>query len=226
MVRCIIGVLAAMGWTALLPPLAPAQGVFFPPLAAPYRSATLSPGLFLVPSALPFVASGVPYAPIYYPSAYQQMPGNYGYNPPTQVIFNMPQTVVQPPPGPTPPTAPADRVDQPATPGPRIDEIKPSGKPGSAELPGRSTGRAHLDVTLPAGAELWFDGKKINLTGTHRSFEVDLQKGLKFSCELRAVWQEQGRSIQQKRLLTLQAGETVQVEFKPMLPAQGTAAQR
>src|SRR5579884_166675 len=57
-----------------------------------------------------------------------------------------------------------------------------------------------LNVTVPAGAELWVDGHKTSQTGAVRQFtSPPLAAGKDYTYELRAKWKDGGRTVEQSR---------------------------
>jgi uncharacterized protein (TIGR03000 family) len=73
---------------------------------------------------------------------------------------------------------------------------------------------ATVIVTLPANAQLYFDGDLTSKTGTERTFvSPDLQPGKKFHYNLVARWKENGKSVERERRVEVKAGATVRVSF-------------
>jgi len=76
--------------------------------------------------------------------------------------------------------------------------------------------RAKIRVTVPAGAELAFDGYKTGQTGEVRFFESPpLPLGQKFKYTVKASWKAQGKSVVQERELLVRAGEETSVDLRP-----------
>jgi uncharacterized protein (TIGR03000 family) len=93
--------------------------------------------------------------------------------------------------------------------------------PENTSAKSSNTGPAHLDVRVPADAELWVDGKKTTQTGTARTFSTpDLKPGQDYAYEMRADWQDRDRKITQTRRVTFHAGENVKVDFTKPPPAE------
>ncbi len=66
---------------------------------------------------------------------------------------------------------------------------------------------ATVEVTLPAGAELWFDGQRTVQTGTVRSFTTPvLEKGNSYHYEVKASWIKNGQRIEETRSVPVSAG--------------------
>jgi uncharacterized protein (TIGR03000 family) len=73
---------------------------------------------------------------------------------------------------------------------------------------------AHLSVTVPSSAEIWFDGAATTSAGTVRDFTTPpLQPGQQYSYEVRARWQENGHDVTQSKKVTVSAGAYVQIAF-------------
>jgi uncharacterized protein (TIGR03000 family) len=73
---------------------------------------------------------------------------------------------------------------------------------------------AIMDVRVPAGAEIWFEGAKTGQSGSTRTFvSPPLEKGQTFTYEIRARWTQDGKPVEQTRHVNVRAGENVQVDF-------------
>jgi uncharacterized protein (TIGR03000 family) len=73
---------------------------------------------------------------------------------------------------------------------------------------------ATVEVSVPAGAELWFDGQKTVQTGTQRSFTTPvLETGNSYHYEVRARWMKDGRQVEETRSVPVFAGARVSVVF-------------
>jgi uncharacterized protein (TIGR03000 family) len=69
-------------------------------------------------------------------------------------------------------------------------------------------------VNVPANAEVWFDGKKTDQSGSDRLFRSPpLRPGIGYLYLVRAKWNEGGRETEQVQTITVRAGERVQVAF-------------
>jgi uncharacterized protein (TIGR03000 family) len=80
--------------------------------------------------------------------------------------------------------------------------------PSSNELP------AWVEVTVPAGAELWFDGQRTTKTGERRVFRTPpLEKGHNYYYDVKARWTEGGKPVEKTRQVAVHAGERVAVDF-------------
>jgi uncharacterized protein (TIGR03000 family) len=75
---------------------------------------------------------------------------------------------------------------------------------------------ATMNVKVPAGAEIWFEGSKTGQTGTTRTFvSPPLEPGRGFTYDVRARWTENGKEVDQTRQVHVRAGEKVDVDFGP-----------
>jgi uncharacterized protein (TIGR03000 family) len=86
----------------------------------------------------------------------------------------------------------------------------------SAETgPAPKSSTATVRIKLPAAsAELWFNGTKTQTSGVNREFVTpELEPGQSYSYEVRARWTANGRTMDQSRKLTVQAGGQVQLNF-------------
>jgi uncharacterized protein (TIGR03000 family) len=77
-----------------------------------------------------------------------------------------------------------------------------------------ASGPAHLDVRLPAEAELWVDGKKTSQSGETRKFTTpDLKPGQEYAYEMRAHWNGKDGKKEETRRVAFRAGQQVKVDF-------------
>jgi uncharacterized protein (TIGR03000 family) len=73
---------------------------------------------------------------------------------------------------------------------------------------------AHVEVQVPANAEIWFEGQKTNQTGTVRHFtSPPLEPGQQYTYEIRAKWMENGQEVNRTKRQSVQAGSNVSVNF-------------
>ncbi len=80
---------------------------------------------------------------------------------------------------------------------------------------------ASLRVTVPAGAELWFDGTKTKQVGAVRDFQTPLlPTNRNFTYQLRIRWQEDGQMREQKRTVHVEGGQHVAVDFTSAAAAE------
>lgn len=88
----------------------------------------------------------------------------------------------------------------------------------SADDPAK-TGRATLDVRVPADAEVWFNGYRTSLQGTTRGFTTPaLEPGKTYAYQVRARWTENGMPVEQTRQVQVRAGERTTVAFPGEAP--------
>jgi uncharacterized protein (TIGR03000 family) len=72
----------------------------------------------------------------------------------------------------------------------------------------------HVVVKLPADAELWFNGTRMNATGPARSFQTPvLAPDARVTYEARARWLEDGRALIQTQRFSVGTGDHVTVSF-------------
>jgi uncharacterized protein (TIGR03000 family) len=80
---------------------------------------------------------------------------------------------------------------------------------------------ANLKVTLPADATLEVDGIKTKQTGAVRLFvSPDLEKGRKFSYQLKAIYTHNGKQVVVERTVNVEAGIETVVDLGPAEPAK------
>jgi uncharacterized protein (TIGR03000 family) len=105
----------------------------------------------------------------------------------------------------------------------RINEsdARPPDAPLVEATPVQASGddTATITVTVPADAEVYFDGVETTETGPERQFVTPpLAKGTKYSYSIRAVWTEDGRPVEKTRKVSFQAGSQVRVDLTSPLP--------
>lgn len=88
---------------------------------------------------------------------------------------------------------------------------------------------AHLEVRVPADAEVWLEGMKTHQTGALRLFaSPPLVTDQDYVYEIKAKWSEDARPIEQSRSVTVRAGQRLRVDFLSsegdMLPAPKAVA--
>jgi uncharacterized protein (TIGR03000 family) len=77
-----------------------------------------------------------------------------------------------------------------------------------------STTKARLILNVPENAEVSINGEKANLTGTRRVFESpDLTPGQQQNYDIRVVWKENGKTVDESRTLSLSAGESKSLTY-------------
>jgi uncharacterized protein (TIGR03000 family) len=73
---------------------------------------------------------------------------------------------------------------------------------------------AHLTVSVPAGAQLWFEGVPTSRTGPVRQFDSPpLRPGGRYSYQVRASWGENGHEVTQTQQVDVTAGAHLTVKF-------------
>jgi uncharacterized protein (TIGR03000 family) len=84
---------------------------------------------------------------------------------------------------------------------------------------------AYIAMRVPANAEVWFDGEKSASTGEFRTFRTPaLAPGRRYTYEVRARWDENGREITQTQKVPVTAGADVTIDFPAPDSAGGRAA--
>jgi uncharacterized protein (TIGR03000 family) len=79
---------------------------------------------------------------------------------------------------------------------------------------------AHITVTVPQDAEVWFEGSPTSATGTVREYQSPpLAPGNRYAYEVRARWNKNGREVTQTQRVEATAGSRVGVNFPA--PAKG-----
>jgi len=82
--------------------------------------------------------------------------------------------------------------------------------------PATRNGVAQIEVSLPADADLFFQGVKMKKTGARRSFVTPpLEAGESYTYQVRAVWKENGREVTQSRGLSVHAGDRQSIVLGP-----------
>jgi uncharacterized protein (TIGR03000 family) len=87
---------------------------------------------------------------------------------------------------------------------------------GSRERPAHAQqdGTASLTIVVPAGAQLFVDGKRMTQTGKERRFtSPELPQGKEYHYNLLARWQENGSVVERTRTVTISAGARLRVSF-------------
>jgi uncharacterized protein (TIGR03000 family) len=84
--------------------------------------------------------------------------------------------------------------------------------------------RAQITVSLPADAEIWFEGTKMTSTGSVREYQSPpLKPGNRYTYEVRARWNENGKELTQTQEVKVAAGANVAVNF-PVQPTKAATA--
>jgi uncharacterized protein (TIGR03000 family) len=68
-------------------------------------------------------------------------------------------------------------------------------------------------VKVPAGAELWFNGWKTSSTGPVREFQSPSLAPGRYSYDIRARWQENGKEVTQSQRIAVSPGTNTEVNF-------------
>jgi uncharacterized protein (TIGR03000 family) len=72
----------------------------------------------------------------------------------------------------------------------------------------------HVTVTVPADAEVWFNGTKMAQTGAVRGYETPpLATGTWYFYEVQAQWKENGKEVKQTQDVRVWPGAEVKVDF-------------
>jgi uncharacterized protein (TIGR03000 family) len=101
----------------------------------------------------------------------------------------------------------------------------PEGKPSTGGRRQPLDFKAHIQVKVPADAEVWFNGQKTTAKGPVREFRSpELDAGYEYSYEVRARWQEGGKERERTRKVSIYPGAHLTVEF-PDKPAAGGQAE-
>jgi len=83
-----------------------------------------------------------------------------------------------------------------------------------ANAPDQSSRAVTMSIRVPTDAEVWFGDVKTNLTGTERVFvSPALEPGNDYTYDIRARWNENGRSVERTRTLRVHAGDRLSINF-------------
>jgi uncharacterized protein (TIGR03000 family) len=95
----------------------------------------------------------------------------------------------------------------------RYQPVYPSTDAPEAPAP-PPTGEARLDVRVPAGAELWVEGKRMSQTGEYRQFvSPPLEPGKDYAYRMRVRWIENGREVERTRDVVVRPGDQLDVDL-------------
>jgi uncharacterized protein (TIGR03000 family) len=73
---------------------------------------------------------------------------------------------------------------------------------------------AHVSVSVPPDAEIWFNGTKTTVTGAVREYQSpSLTPGHRYTYDVRARWNENGHEVTQAQQVEVTAGAHVDVKF-------------
>ena len=81
---------------------------------------------------------------------------------------------------------------------------------------------AHIAVSVPADAQIWFDDTATTSTGTLRQFNSPALTSGNFSYEIKARWSENGNAVTQTQKVEVTPGAHASVSF-PIPPRKSTA---
>jgi uncharacterized protein (TIGR03000 family) len=71
-----------------------------------------------------------------------------------------------------------------------------------------------VQVTVPADAQIWFDGTQTKQTGTLRHFvSPPVAPGRDYAYEVQVKWMKDGKEVSQKRRVTVHAGDSIDLAF-------------
>lgn len=75
--------------------------------------------------------------------------------------------------------------------------------------------RIHFDVTVPANADIWFEGEKTQQRGEVRHFvSPPLETSRPFTYNIRARWTDNGQQVERNRKVEARAGERVSLDLR------------
>src|SRR5262249_55373084 len=130
---------------------------------------------------------------------------NY-YNPPPAYSQLDATTPAQPAPSGPQPSIQEFRNGKAVTPAPAAPTQEKTASP--TDKPAR------IEISLPADADLWFDGTKTRQTGSARQFVTPpLAAGQEYSYEVMATWKDKGQAVTETRRVTVRAGDRTTVSF-------------
>jgi len=181
--------------------------------AAPAQSAGFRGGLMGFPSVVFAPPYGLPVSSPYYPYVPGLSP--YGMNPviPGQPRLDSLQMLLQDYRRTTRPS--------PGRPQQKIEEFDPPAKNlrPAADAPTKAT-PGKVEVKVPDGAEVWFDGVKSSETGSVRQFESPpIEPGETRACKVRARWKGAAQDTDEIRHVTLRPGQRLTVDLMPRVGA-------
>ena len=81
-------------------------------------------------------------------------------------------------------------------------------------LPAPTSAPAHINVSVPADAQIWVNGQKVDSTGTTRSLTTPaLSPGNQYTYDVKATWNDNGKPMTQTRQVIVTAGSDANVSF-------------
>jgi uncharacterized protein (TIGR03000 family) len=77
-------------------------------------------------------------------------------------------------------------------------------------------GKARLTLWVPADAEVWIQGQKMDVSGSERHFTSPvLGQGQGYTYEIRTAWTENGKPVEFTRKVAVKSGDEKSVAFNP-----------
>jgi uncharacterized protein (TIGR03000 family) len=98
---------------------------------------------------------------------------------------------------------------------PPSTSLKPVATPLLQPVPAEAAGRpAMVRIAVPADAEVWVEKEKMDQTGPDRAFQTPpLPAGKMQIYTVRARWTQEGKEVEQFRVVGVKAGETARLKF-------------
>lgn len=90
---------------------------------------------------------------------------------------------------------------------------------------------ARITVITPKGADVWFQGMQVPMSGTVKKFSSpELNPALTYTYDVRAMWRENGQWVNQTQRVLVRAGDDLTLTFAPTpaseLPRPSSAPHR
>jgi uncharacterized protein (TIGR03000 family) len=97
---------------------------------------------------------------------------------------------------------------------PSFPRSSPAAPATPAGYGGGADNRATVQVEVPAGATLWFDGVQTKQTGAMRTFTTPaLESGRSYHYDVKARWEQDGKPVERTRRVDVYPGARVTVDF-------------
>jgi uncharacterized protein (TIGR03000 family) len=81
-------------------------------------------------------------------------------------------------------------------------------------LPAPTSAPAHLSVNVPASAQIWVNGQKVDSTGTRRCLTTPaLSSTSRYSYDIKVTWMDNGMPVTETRQVIVTAGSDATVAF-------------
>ena len=80
-------------------------------------------------------------------------------------------------------------------------------------IPNDHPGTARLLLKVPAGAEVWVQGRQYDVGPNHLFESPELKPDETFTFDVRVIWQEKGKKIEEKRTLKMKAGDYQNLQY-------------